>query len=89
MLCSPRSIALRAYNESGSPFGVGAWGDVLRSYSGARPGVADDVATLADLRTSSLGRDFSRGIMLHVSKPHALSGINDVQIETLAKRSAA
>jgi hypothetical protein len=79
-----RAIALRAYEESRAPFGGSGWGDVLRGYSGSRPGVADDVAELAQITSSSLQTDFMRGIQLHVMKPGELERYGDGQLEALA-----
>jgi hypothetical protein len=72
-----RAIALRAFNESGSgPLADRAWGDVLRSYSGPRYGVAEDVTALADLSANSLERGMIRGMMLSVTQPSELRGFN-------------
>jgi hypothetical protein len=79
-----RAIALRAYQESRTPFGGSGWGDVLRGYSGSRPGVAEDVAELARITTSSLQQDFMNGIQLHVMKPNELDRYGESQLQALA-----
>jgi hypothetical protein len=58
---------------------------VLGSYSGARPGVAQDIATLANLTGNSNQRNFNRAAFFGaVSKPRELSRYSDSQIANIA-----
>jgi hypothetical protein len=63
-----RAIALRAYQEAKSPFARG-WAEVLSSYSGSRPGAAEDVAELARLSSDSLEKSMARGFVFNVTAP--------------------
>jgi hypothetical protein len=80
-----RSIALKAYQEAQGPFGGGAWGDVLRSYGGSRPGVAADLAELANVSRSSNQKSLNRAALFGaVAKPAELRRYSDGQIATIA-----
>ena len=84
-----RSIALKAYQEGSNGIaaavGGAGWNDVLASYSGARPGVAQDVAELTSVRKASPQKSLNRAALFGaVAKPSELARYSDGQIANIA-----
>jgi hypothetical protein len=79
-----RSIALRAYNEVTSFYGDNEWGDVLNAFADARPGMADKLNELSEVRRSTVQGDLIGEAYFLVAVPPDLQSLTEYRIRAIA-----